>query len=187
MNCSVGTRVGVVVEMMNMDAEATDRGNYLRALISSVLCMGASTLSPLVVTMEVEDRLVSDMPIHYTNALQPNIQLHQFPLLTRPLEVPPSAVASGKRIRARVKSKVKRIEVHLPVDTRPEVWNSERSKDLGVARGEDDKEKNQELPKLKQREGEEARLSEVRMRSEQVPQVGVYVLGVLREGESSIC
>ena len=134
--------------------------------------------------IEVEDRLVSVIPIHYTNALQPNIQLHQFPLLTRPLEVPPSAAVSGKRIRARVKSKVKRLEVHVPVDTRPEVWNSERSKELGAARVEDDKEKNQELPKVKQREGEEARLSEVRMRSEQVPQIGVYVLGVLREGES---
>ena len=133
--------------------------------------------------IEVEDRLVSVIPIHYTNALQPNIQLHQFPLLTRPLEVPPSAAVSGKRIRARVKSKVKRLEVHVPVDTRPEVWNSERSKELGAARVEDDKEKNQELPKVKQREGEEARLSEVRMRSEQVPQIGVYVLGVLREGE----
>ncbi|KAM5538164.1 hypothetical protein V8D89_008051 [Ganoderma adspersum] len=132
--------------------------------------------------MEVEDRVVSVIPIHYTNALQPNVQLHQFPLLTRPLEVPPSAAASGKRIHARLKSNVKRLEVHVPVDTRPEVWNNERSKELGAARGEDDKEKNQELPKVKQREGEQARLSEVRMRSEQVPQVGVYVLGVLREG-----
>ncbi|TBU64937.1 DNA-directed RNA polymerase III subunit Rpc5 [Dichomitus squalens] len=132
--------------------------------------------------MEVEDRLVSVIPVNYTDALRPGIQLHQFPLLTRPLEVPPSAAASGKRIRARVKAKVKRLEVHVPVDTRPEVWNSERSKELGAARVEDDKEKNQELPKVKQREGEDARLSEVRMRSEQVPQIGVYVLGVLREG-----
>ncbi|KAI0361766.1 hypothetical protein OH77DRAFT_1418032 [Trametes cingulata] len=132
--------------------------------------------------MEGEDRLVSVIPVHFTNALQPNIHLHQFPLLTRPLEVPPSAAASGKRIRARVKPKVKRLEVHVPVDTRPEVWNAERSKDLGAARVEDDKEKNQELPKVKQREGEEPRLSEVRMRSEQIPQSGTYVLGVLREG-----
>lgn len=137
--------------------------------------------------MEVEDQLVSVIPIHYTNALQPNVQLHQFPLLTRPLEVPPSAAASGKRIHARIKSKIKRLEVHVPVDTRPEVWNSERSKELGAARGEDDKEKNQELPQVKQREGDQARLSEVRMRSEQVPQVGVYVLGVLREGKLPAC
>ena len=147
----------------------------------------ASIQDPLIATMEVEDPLVSVIPIHYTNALRPNIRLHQFPLLTRPLEVSPSAVASGKRIHARLKSKVKRLEVHVPVDTRPELWNSERSKELGAAREEDDKEKNQELPKGKQREREEVRLSEVRMRSEQVPQVGGYVLGVLREGESPTC
>ncbi|KAI0757129.1 DNA-directed RNA polymerase III subunit Rpc5 [Daedaleopsis nitida] len=132
--------------------------------------------------MDVEDRLVSVIPVHYSNALQPNIHLHQFPLLTRPLEVPPSAAASGKRICARRKSDAKRLEVHIPVDTRPEVWNSDRSKELGAARVEDDKEKNQELPKVKQREGDEARLSEVRLRSEQVPQMGVYVLGILRNG-----
>ncbi|RDX56000.1 hypothetical protein OH76DRAFT_1452116 [Lentinus brumalis] len=132
--------------------------------------------------MEAEDRLVRVIPVHFTNALEPNIQLHQFPLLTRPLEVPPSAAASGKRISARVKPQVKRLEVHVPVDTRAEVWNDERSKELGSARVEDDKEKNQELPKVKQREGEEPRLSEVRLRSEQVPQIGAYVLGVLREG-----
>ena len=135
--------------------------------------------------MEVEDRLVSVIPVHFTNSLEPKIQLHQFPLLTRPLEVPPSAAASGKYIRARVKSKAKRLEVHVPVDTRPEVWNVERSKDLGDARESDDREKNQELPKVKQKEGESARLSEVRMRSEQVPQNGVYVLGILRDGELS--
>ena len=132
--------------------------------------------------MEAEDRLVRVIPVHYTNALEPNVHLHQYPLLTRPLEVPPSAVASGKRIRARLKANVERVEVHVPVSTRPEVCNSERSKELGSARVDDDKEKNQEEPKVKQREGEEPRLSEVRMRSEQVPHMGAYVLGVLREG-----
>ena len=132
--------------------------------------------------MEAEDRLVRVIPVHYTNALEPNVHLHQYPLLTRPLEVPPSAAASGKRIRARLKANVKRVEVHVPVDTRPEVWSSERSRELGSARVDDDKEKNQEEPKVKQREGEEPRLSEVRMRSEQVPHMGAYVLGVLREG-----
>ncbi|KAI0961412.1 hypothetical protein AcV7_000519 [Taiwanofungus camphoratus] len=129
-----------------------------------------------------DDRLVSVLPIHFSNALAPNVHIHQFPLLTRPLEIPPSAAASGKRIRARVKPGVRRLEVHVPVDIRPEVWNVERSKDLGKARVEDDKEKNQELQKAKQREGEEPRLGEVRMRSEQIPQVGAYVLGIVRDG-----
>ncbi|CCM00911.1 uncharacterized protein FIBRA_02957 [Fibroporia radiculosa] len=132
---------------------------------------------------DAEDRLVSALPIRFTNSLVPNVHIHQFPLLTRPLQIPPTAVASGKRIRARVKPGVRRIEVHVPVDTRPEVWNVERSKELGKSRVEDDKEKNQELPKMKQREGEEPRLSETRLRSEQVPQLGAYVLGIVRDGQ----
>ena len=128
------------------------------------------------------DELVSVIPIHFSNALAPNLHLHQFPLLTRPLQVPPSAAASGKGIKARLKPRARRFEVHIPVDTRPEVWNVEKSKELGLARVEDDKEKNQE-PKVKQREGEEPRLSEVRLRSEQVPQAGAYVLGVVRDGQ----
>ncbi|OCH96528.1 hypothetical protein OBBRIDRAFT_787085 [Obba rivulosa] len=132
--------------------------------------------------MDAEDRLIGVLPVHFSNTLTPNVHIHQFPLLTRPLQVPPSAAASGKRIKARVKRGVRRLEVHVPVDTRPEVWNTERSKDLGRARVEDDKEKNQELSKMKQREGEEPRLTEVRLRSEQIPHVGAYVLGVVRDG-----
>lgn len=131
-----------------------------------------------------EDRLVSVLPIYLNNTLSPNVQLHQFPLLTRPLQVPPSAAASGKQIRARIKPGVRRLEVHVPVDTRTEVWNAERSRELGAARVQDDKEKNQEQAKLKQREGEEPRLTETRLRSEPIPQVGAYVLGVVRDGMS---
>lgn len=135
-----------------------------------------------------EDRVVSVLPVYYSNTLSPNVHLHQYPLLTRPLQVPPSAAASGKKIHARVKPGVRRLEVHVPVDPRPDVWNNERSKDLGEARLADDKEKNQESSlKGKQREGEEPRLSEVRMRSEQVPHNGAYVLGVVRDGKYLIC
>ena len=97
---------------------------------------------------------------------------------------PPSAAASGKRIRARLKPGVRRLEIHVPVDTRPEVWNTERSRELGFARDADDREKNQQtVAKGKQREGEESRLSEIRMRSEQIPQTSAYVLGVVRDGK----
>ncbi len=134
-----------------------------------------------------DDEPVAVLPIHYSNALDGNIHLHQFPLLTRPLQVPPSAAASGKRIRARLKPGAHRLEIHVPVDTRTEVWNGERSKELGVARDVDDREKNQQqstsTSKGKQREVEDPRLSEIRMRSEQVPRTGAYVLGVVREGK----
>jgi DNA-directed RNA polymerase III subunit RPC5 len=135
-----------------------------------------------VMEPQQEDRLVSVLPIHFSNSLTANLQLHQFPLLTRPLQVPPSAAASGKRIRARLKPNVKRLEVHVPVDARTEVWNTERSRELGTARMQDDKEKNQEQNKLKQREGEELKLTETRLRSELIPQIGAYVFGVIRDG-----
>ncbi|TDL28410.1 hypothetical protein BD410DRAFT_780909, partial [Rickenella mellea] len=132
--------------------------------------------------MSDEDRLVSVIPIHYSNALSPNIHIHQFPLLTRPLQVPPSALASGKSIRARVKSKSSRIEVHVPVDTRPEVYNRDKGIELGQARAQDDQENSQEPKKPKSKEPVEHRFNEVRLRSEQVPHRGVYMLGVLRDG-----
>ena len=131
--------------------------------------------------MEGDDEVVGVMPIHYANTLAPDVLVLQFPLLTRPLEVPPSAAASGKRIKARIKPNVRKLEVHVPADTRPEVWNKERAAILGAARLEDDKEKNQES-KVKQRDGEQPRLSEVRMSSEEIPRAGTYMLGVVRNG-----
>lgn len=130
------------------------------------------------------DELVSVLPIHYSDRSWPNVHVHQFPLLNRPLLVPPSATLSGKRIRARVKPVSRRIEIHVPVDARPEVWNREKSKDLAIAQREDDREKNQE-DKLKQKEGEEPRLTDSRLRSDPIPQCGAYMLGVVRDGERS--
>jgi DNA-directed RNA polymerase-3 subunit RPC5 len=134
--------------------------------------------------MDVDDEVVSRIPIRLSNALSPKLQIHQFPLLTRPLQVPPSAAASGKRITARIKAGVRRLEVHVPSDTRAEVWNSDRGKELGAARLDDDREKNQE-PKGKGRAGDEPRLSEIRMKSEEIQQMGYHMLGIVRDGESS--
>lgn len=128
--------------------------------------------------MDEDDELVSVLPIHYSNGLAPNIQVHQFPLLTRPLQAPPSALLSGKRINARIKPNTRRLEVHVPADSRPEVWNADRAKELGSARLDDDREKNQD----KAKEGEEPRLSEVRLRSEEIPQKGSHMLGIVRNG-----
>ncbi|KAJ7107634.1 DNA-directed RNA polymerase III subunit Rpc5 [Mycena crocata] len=132
--------------------------------------------------MDLDDEVVSTIPIRFSNALSPKIQIHQFPLLTRPLQAPPSAAASGKRIIARIKPDVRRLEIHVPSDTRAEVWNSDRGRELGAARLDDDREKNQES-KGKGREGDEPRLNEVRMRSEQIHQQGSHMLGIVRDGQ----
>jgi DNA-directed RNA polymerase-3 subunit RPC5 len=130
----------------------------------------------------IDDPLEATIPVHLANTLIPNVHIHQFPLLNRPLQVPPSAALSGKRITARLKPQARRFEIHVPVDTRPEVWNAEKAQEFGSGRLMDDKEKNQDIGRVKLREGEEPRLSEVRLRSEQIPQTCAYMLGVVRNG-----
>lgn len=137
--------------------------------------------STLPMSTSADDPVVAVLPIHLSTALSPNIHLHQFPLLSRPLQVPPSAAQSGKKIRARLKPKCSRIEVHVPVDTRPDVWNKDRAQELGQARATDDAEKNFASKKGKEPAADQ-RLSEVRMKSEQTPQRGAYMLGVVRDG-----
>jgi len=132
---------------------------------------------------EQDDPVINTLPIHFSNSRAPNLQIHQFPLLNRQLETPPSAALSGKRIRARIKPKARRLEVHVPADTREGFWNSDKGKELGAARIDDDRDKNQNVSNGKQREGGEPRLDEIRMRSEQIPQKGAYLLGVVRDGQ----
>jgi len=133
---------------------------------------------------QATDELVAVLPVHFTNSLVPNVQLHQFPLLNRPLQVPPSAQLSGKRITARIKPEIRRMELHIPADMRLEVWSNDRARDLGAAQIEDDTEKKQEKKKLK--EGEEPRLSEIRLQSEQIPQRGAQMLGIIRNGKLNL-
>lgn len=131
--------------------------------------------------MDVDDEVVSRIPIRLSHRLDGKLQIHQYPLLSRPLQVPPSAAASGKRITARIKPQAHRLEVHVPADVRTDVWNAERGQALGAAQVEDDEEKNQ-VAKVKLKEGEEPRLTQVRLRSEEVPQRGSYMLGVVHDG-----
>lgn len=130
------------------------------------------------------DPVVSVFPIHLTNSLADNVQLHQFPLLTRPLQIPPSAAQSGKKIRARSKRKAGRLELHVPFDTRTEVWNKERGLELGQARAEDDTERSGPS-KQKSQASDPPRLADLRLKSEPVPRRCAYALGVIRDGMSS--
>ena len=129
-----------------------------------------------------EDPIVSVLPVHFNSTLADTLHLHQFPLLARPLQVPPSAAQSGKKINARVKRKAGRVELHVPFDTRTEVWNRERGKELGQARAEDDQEKSGSQSKKASQEIDQSRLNELRLRSEQVPCRCAYVLGIVRDG-----
>ena len=163
----------VIVSLKAFELESF--GLTLEKLVTVVTSMMDPELT------EDHDELVSVLPIHFSDALAPNIHIHQFPLLTRPLQEPPTALLSGKHITARIKPKTRRLEIHVPVDTRPEVCNIQKSKTLGTARADDDREKNQD--RKEKREDEEPRLSETRLKSEEITHKGVPVLGIVRDGE----
>ena len=125
--------------------------------------------------MDLEDPVVSVIPIQLSSALDPHLQLHQFPLMNRPLVVPPSASKAGRAISARSKPLADRLEIHVPFDTREDVWNARRGLEYGDARAEEDGKKSSARG--------EHRLEELRLQSERIPHKGVYMLGVWRGGK----
>lgn len=128
--------------------------------------------------MEVDDPIISVIPIQLSTVLDPNLHLYQYPLLSRPLTEPPAAKNAGKAITARCKAQADRVEVHVPFDTREEVWNQRRGLEYGDARHEEDGGKHSSR--------EERRLEDLRLRSERVPHRAVHMVGVLRGGKSRI-
>jgi DNA-directed RNA polymerase III subunit RPC5 len=131
--------------------------------------------------MDIEDDVVQTLPVRLSFGLSDKLHIHQYPLLSRPLQVPQNAAASGKRISSRIKPNARRIEIHVPADTRSDVWNKDRAVELGAARLEDDREKNQGAKgRVKE---EDPRLNEFRMSSEQIPQRGIHMLGIIHEGK----
>ncbi|KAF8707837.1 Sin-like protein conserved region, partial [Rhizoctonia solani] len=143
--------------------------------------------------MDENDTIETTLPIYLSGSLDQNLHIFQYPLLSRPLEVPPSAALTGKRIKARHKPKAGRYEVQVPNDTREEVWNVDRGRELGQARADEDAAQataGEEQAKGKkrdyereEREREEQRLGEVRLRSEKLESTSVYMLGVVRDGK----
>lgn len=133
---------------------------------------------------EEEDEVVATIPIHYSENLAPFIHMHQFQLSTRALSVPPSAAIAGKKISARCKPEVRKYEIHIPNDVRPDVWNQSRGMHLGAARYDEDREEAaMHDAKFPEKQQNEMRLSETRLLSDSVPHSGAYVLGVMRDSE----
>jgi DNA-directed RNA polymerase III subunit RPC5 len=121
------------------------------------------------------DSLIASIPIILSNN---SLHLHQFPLLARPLHAPPSARLAGKKITSRRKDEAGRMEIHLPLDLRQEVWNKERGLELGNARAQGDSVGQQE-----QDQDQEHRLTHLRLRSEQVADrsTNSYMIGILHD------
>jgi DNA-directed RNA polymerase-3 subunit RPC5 len=131
-------------------------------------------------------RPVAVLPVYFSDELDPDLHLHQFPLQARALQVPPSAELAGKPIKARYKPNSRRTEMQVPLDVRADVWNAERGVQLGEARAESD------LPRPSGDAGRNVpasslpsisgqRLNELRLRSEHVPGNASYAIGVLKD------
>jgi DNA-directed RNA polymerase III subunit RPC5 len=128
--------------------------------------------------MDIPDEgLVARLPIRLSGRLGNDVHVHQYPLLARPLQTPPSAADNGKSITARIKPRAGRLEVHVPVEISPDVWNSSKGREYGTARQDDDRERNQF-------DGNQntSNLEEVRLKSEAIVQTGIQVLGIVRDG-----
>ena len=133
--------------------------------------------------IDQEDELIASLPIHFSHALSPNLHIHQFQLVTRSLEVPPTAAQAGKTIRARYKPSNGRYEIHIPNDVRPDVWNAPNGQRYGAARYDEDKDDAaMHSTKFQEKEMQDMRLNDTRLLSRQSEHVGEYVLGVVHDG-----
>ncbi|KAK8850503.1 hypothetical protein IAR55_004421 [Kwoniella newhampshirensis] len=146
-----------------------------------------------------DDEVIAKLPIYLSPALHPNLDIYQYPLQHRSISVPKWAQDRGKIISSRVKEKVGRVEVEVPVDAGTSYWREDRAKDLGFvmdvgdANGENgdviggygfggrvgkDKDKRGKEKKKK----DEKWGDKMRLRSEVVPNATGYYSGVIREG-----
>jgi len=123
----------------------------------------------------MDDPVVASLPIYLSTALVPNLQLYQYPLLQRPLQAPPSATIAGKKINARFKPETDIIEIHVPFDTREDVWNKKQGREYGQYRAEEDGQKATSK--------EERRLDDLRLKSERIREGAAYMVGVIRDSQ----
>ncbi|WWC98553.1 hypothetical protein V866_005445 [Kwoniella sp. B9012] len=148
-----------------------------------------------------DDEPVATLPIYLSTALGNNIDLYQYPLQHRSITVPTWARDRGKYISARVKEKINRVEIEIPVDAGQSYWREERARDLGFVtdtreingNGDDDvvggygfggggaSKKDKDNKKAKGK-GKEKWGDKMRLRSEPVPNATGYYSGIIRDG-----
>ncbi|WVW80857.1 hypothetical protein I302_102847 [Kwoniella bestiolae CBS 10118] len=147
-----------------------------------------------------DDEPVATLPIYMSTALGNQFDLYQYPLQHRSINVPSWARDRGKYISARVKEKINRVEIEIPVDAGQSYWREERARDLGFVTdtreingdGGDDivggygfgggSKKEKEGKKDGKGKGKEKWGDKMRLRSEPVPNATGYYSGVIRDG-----
>ncbi|CEH14055.1 RNA Polymerase C (III) 37 kDa subunit [Ceraceosorus bombacis] len=146
--------------------------------------------------------LLASLPVYLSSSLPPSsrLSLFQYPTYPRgqPLPIPDSARSRGLSEAARWRPKANRVEVELPLDLRPVVYNMDKGQNMAMgaehggtfgkdssagssAMGDDQrrvkvKREKEDLPaKIK-------RLERTRLESSLVPNQTKYMVGVIRDG-----
>ncbi|KAJ9107882.1 hypothetical protein QFC19_002625 [Naganishia cerealis] len=122
-----------------------------------------------------DDEIAYTLPVYMNQSLAPALNLFQYPLHHRPPQVSEWAKSQGQDVTARMKEVADRLELEIPIDMRPQVWDEERAETLGFSR--DDPKK-----KGKARAGEDSWGNKTRLRTESVPEVTGYWAGVVHDG-----
>lgn len=132
--------------------------------------------SDLFDDLDSDDEIAYTIPVYMNQTLSPALNLFQYPLHHRAPQVSEWAHARGEEVTARMKEKVSRFELEIPIDMRPEVWDEERAEGLGFV--QDDPKK-----KGKGRAGDDGWGNKMRLRSEPVPEVTGYWAGVVHDSK----
>jgi DNA-directed RNA polymerase-3 subunit RPC5 len=144
--------------------------------------------------------LLASLPVYYSTSLPStsSLQIFQYPTYPRdaPLPIPESARSRGLREAIRYRPKAQRVEVELPLDLRPAIYNMDKGLEMakganagGVigqgssskAKREVKKEYGTEEGSSQQRSGAAKRLEKTRLESGLIPHQTQYMVGVIRD------
>lgn len=151
-----------------------------------------------------DHNLLASLPVYLSTSLPTtsSLQIFQYPNYNRnmPLPIPESARSRGLREAMRYRPKAKRVEMELPLDLRPTVYNLERGEEMAKGAnvsgsiGQGTKpppstggikvKKEYEMEDTKSTKGTgPKRLEKTRLESTLVPHQTKYMVGVIRDSE----
>lgn len=157
----------------------------------------------------MESQLLASLPVYFSNSLPSTsrLQVFQYPTYprSRPLPMPESARSRGLNPAMRYRVRSKRVEVELPLDLRPTVYDLEKGEEhargaaasgpIGPGPRTSASSASRAKPEVKREHGtyessagsggsnSRRRLEKTRLESTQVPHQTNYMVGVIRDGE----
>ena len=150
-----------------------------------------------------DGNLLASLPVYFSTSLPStsSLQIFQYPTYSRgaPLPVPSSARSRGLREAIRYRPKAKRVEVELPLDLRPAVYNLDKGQEMAkgagaggvIGQGQQGKAKREVKREFDADDdrsssslrGAPKRLEKTRLESSLIPHQTQYMVGVIRDSE----